>query len=91
MLGSETGPVSIFVMLTNSLLLEKPMGQSEEQCQDIVNVSAETGKMVTVCYILRYHPYFMKLKELSADCAIEKECPYSPVDSYLRRKSHKVL
>lgn len=49
------------------VLLEKPMGQTEEQCQDIVNVSAETGKMVTVCYILRYHPYFMKLKELSVD------------------------
>ena len=49
------------------VLLEKPMGQTEEQCRDIVAVSAETGRMVTVCYILRYHPYFMKLKELSAD------------------------
>ena len=49
------------------VLLEKPMGQTEEQCRDIVEVSAETGRMVTVCYILRYHPYFMKLKELSAD------------------------
>lgn len=48
------------------VLLEKPMGQTEEQCKDIVAVSAETGRMVTVCYILRYHPYFMKLKELSA-------------------------
>ena len=49
------------------VLLEKPMGQTEEQCKDIVEVSAQTGRMVTVCYILRYHPYFMKLKELSAD------------------------
>lgn len=49
------------------VLLEKPMGQTEEQCKDIVAVSVETGRMVTVCYILRYHPYFMKLKELSAD------------------------
>jgi len=49
------------------VLLEKPMGQTEEQCRDIVEVSAETGRIVTVCYILRYHPYFMKLKELSAD------------------------
>ena len=54
------------------VLLEKPMGQTEEQCQDIVDVSAETGKMVTVCYILRYHPYFMKLKELSADSKMGK-------------------
>ena len=54
------------------VLLEKPMGQTEEQCKDIVDVSAETGKMVTVCYILRYHPYFMKLKELSADSKMGK-------------------
>ena len=49
------------------VLLEKPMGQTAQQCRDIVKVSAETGRMVSVCYVLRYHPYFMKLKELSAD------------------------
>lgn len=46
------------------VLLEKPMGQTEEQCREIVQTSIQTGKMVTVCYVLRYHPYFMKLKEL---------------------------
>ena len=49
------------------VLLEKPMGQTEEQCREIVQVSSETGKMVTVCYVLRYHTYFMKLKQLSED------------------------
>ena len=33
-------------------------------------VSEETGKMATVCYVLRYHPYFMKLKELSLNPAM---------------------
>ena len=47
------------------VLLEKPMGQTLEQCKEIVRVSEETGKMVSVCYVLRYHPYFIKLKELS--------------------------
>ena len=47
------------------VLLEKPMGQTLEQCDEIVRVSEETGKMVSVCYVLRYHPYFIKLKELS--------------------------
>jgi predicted dehydrogenase len=37
---------------------------------DIVKVSKETGKMATVCYVLRYHPYFMKLKELSRNTAM---------------------
>ena len=52
------------------VLLEKPMGQTPEQCMDIVKVSEETGKMATVCYVLRYHPYFMKLKELSLNPAM---------------------
>ena len=49
------------------VLLEKPMAQTQEQCEEIVRVSEETGKMVSVCYVLRYHPYFIKLKELTAD------------------------
>ena len=49
------------------VLLEKPMAQTEQQCREIVQTSIETGKMVTVCYVLRYHPYFMKLKQLSED------------------------
>ena len=47
------------------VLLEKPMGQTLEQCKEIVRVSEETGKMVSVCYVLRYHPYFVKLKQLT--------------------------
>ena len=47
------------------VLLEKPMGQTLEQCDEIVRVSEETGKLLSVCYVLRYHPYFIKLKELS--------------------------
>ena len=49
------------------VLLEKPMGQTEQQCREIAQTSIETGRMVTVCYVLRYHPYFMKLKELVDD------------------------
>ena len=49
------------------VLLEKPMAQTQEQCEEIVRVSEETGKMVSVCYVLRYHPYFIKLKELTTD------------------------
>ena len=52
------------------VLLEKPMAQTKEQCEEIVRVSEETGKMVSVCYVLRYHPYFIKLKELTEDSKI---------------------
>ena len=49
------------------VLLEKPMGQTEQECRGIVKKSIETGKMVSVCYVLRYHPYFIKFKQLSED------------------------
>lgn len=47
------------------VLLEKPMGQTPQECQDIVRLSRETGRLVSVCYVLRYHPYFEKLKQLA--------------------------
>ena len=52
------------------VLLEKPMAQTQDQCEEIVRVSEETGKMVSVCYVLRYHPYFIKLKELTEDSKV---------------------
>lgn len=71
------------------VLLEKPMGQTPEQCMDIVNVSAETGRMVTVCYVLRYHPYFMKMKELSQNPAMGRILSVRHIESVGRdRTSH---
>lgn len=54
------------------VLLEKPMGQSVQQCRDIVQTSQRTGKLVTVCYVLRYHPYFIKMKEISESPSVGK-------------------
>ena len=46
------------------ILLEKPIAQTMEQCMDIDRAAKEKGVQVIVCYVLRYHPYYMKLKEL---------------------------
>lgn len=46
------------------VLLEKPMAQTAEQCRKIAEVSEETGRLISVCYVLRYQPYFIKFKEL---------------------------
>lgn len=54
------------------VLLEKPMAQTQEECEEIVRVSSETGKMVSVCYVLRYHPYFIKFKELTESPQVGK-------------------
>ncbi len=47
-----------------NILLEKPIAQSVQQCEDIANAAARKGVVVGVCHVLRYHPFFEKLKEL---------------------------
>ncbi|MCM1532952.1 MAG: Gfo/Idh/MocA family oxidoreductase [Ruminococcus flavefaciens] len=46
------------------VLLEKPIAQSDREARDIQKAAAAAGVIVNVCYVLHFHPYFMKLHEL---------------------------
>lgn len=46
------------------VLLEKPIAQTLEECYAISEAARRKGVIVGVCHVLRYHPYFMKVKEL---------------------------
>lgn len=46
------------------VLLEKPISPSEQECRNILQRVKETGRIVAVCHVLRYAPYFIKLKEV---------------------------
>ena len=46
------------------VLLEKPIAQTKQECLDILEASNRKGVIVGVCHVLRYHPYFMKIKEV---------------------------
>lgn len=46
------------------VLLEKPVAATMEQCREIAELARERGLTVSVCHILRYHPYFLKIKEI---------------------------
>lgn len=48
------------------VLLEKPIAQSWEECRDIVVRARELHRIVGVCHVLRYHPYFRKFREVVA-------------------------
>lgn len=48
------------------ILLEKPIAQHLEECREIARRARERGVMVGVCHVLRYHPYFAKIRELVA-------------------------
>lgn len=47
------------------VLLEKPIAQTPEECIAIGEAARRKNVIVTVCHVLRYHPYFIKLKELA--------------------------
>lgn len=46
------------------VLLEKPIAPTEQQCRNILDMARKTGRIVAVCHVLRYAPYFIKLREL---------------------------
>ena len=45
-------------------ILEKPIAQTEEECRKLVAYAKEKGKIVGLTHVLRYSPYFLKLKGL---------------------------
>lgn len=46
------------------VLLEKPIAPTEDECRQILAKAKETGRIVGVCHVLRYTPYFRELKEI---------------------------
>jgi predicted dehydrogenase len=52
------------------VLLEKPISPSEKECRDILQLAKKSGLIVAVCHVLRYAPYFVKLRELMQGGAI---------------------
>ena len=59
------GPAMAGLKMGYHLLLEKVIAQSWEQCNDILKMTEKTGSIVAVCHVLRYSPYFRKLKEIA--------------------------
>ena len=58
------GPCMAALKMGYDVLLEKPISPSEKECRDILSLTKQTGRIVAVCHVLRYAPYFVKLREL---------------------------
>lgn len=64
------GPCIKALAMGYDILLEKPIAPTEKECRDILALSKKTGRIVAVCHVLRYAPYFVKMKELIAKGAV---------------------
>ena len=58
------GPCMEALKMGYDVLLEKPISPSEKECRDILSLAKKTNRIVAVCHVLRYAPYFIKLREL---------------------------
>lgn len=52
------------------ILLEKPIAPTAKECLSILQLAKKKGRIVAVCHVLRYAPYFVKMKELISKGAI---------------------
>lgn len=50
--------------LDYDLLLEKPIAPTWKECSDIMKLTKERKRIVAICHVLRYTPYFRKMKEV---------------------------
>ncbi len=46
------------------VLLEKPLALSEEHCLELRDTAIETGRKLMLCHVLRYSPFFTKIKDI---------------------------
>nr|WP_294908145.1 Gfo/Idh/MocA family oxidoreductase [uncultured Lacibacter sp.] len=60
----HTAPCLAALEAGYDILLEKPIAPTEEECRLILQKAKETGRIVGVCHVLRYSPYFRELKEV---------------------------
>lgn len=58
------GPCMAAMKMGYDVLLEKPISPSERECRDILELAEKTGRIVAVCHVLRYAPYFIKLRDI---------------------------
>ncbi len=58
------GPCMAALKMGYDVLLEKPISPSEKECRDILALTKKTGRIVAVCHVLRYAPYFIQLKQM---------------------------
>lgn len=58
------GPCMAALEKGYDVLLEKPIAPTEKECRDILALAKKKNRIVALCHVLRYAPYFRELKSL---------------------------
>lgn len=63
------------------ILCEKPMSPSREELIEIGNLSEKSNRVLSICHVLRYSPFFTKIKSLLEEEAIGKVVSIQHIES----------
>lgn len=58
------------IELGYNILVEKPIAPTAKECADILFAAEKKGVKVLVCHVLRYTPFFKKIKQIIMDGTI---------------------
>lgn len=61
------GPSMAALELGYDLLLEKVIAQTWQECNDILQLAEQKQAIVAVCHVLRYSPFYKKLRDMVAE------------------------
>ena len=64
------GPVMRALDLGYDVLCEKPMSPDRDELLAMGQKAADTGRLLSIAHVLRYSPFFMKIKELIDEGAV---------------------
>lgn len=53
-----------FLNAGKHVLAEKPLGNSEDECRQMIEAARKNNKILMVAYCMRFHPLVIKMKEL---------------------------
>ena len=57
-------PAMRAIELGYDLLLEKPVAPTERECCEIASAAKKAGVKIIVCHVLRYTPFYKKIKSI---------------------------
>lgn len=77
----HTAPALKALELGYHILLEKPMSNKEAECRAIEEAARKAGRVLTVCHVLRYTPFYQTLKSLIDNGEIGEVCAISQIEN----------
>ena len=79
--GQHTAPALKALEKGYHILLEKPMSNNEAQCRAIEAAARKADRVMAVCHVLRYTPFYQTIKALIDRGEIGQVCAISQIEN----------